>query len=90
MWISISQSNGRAKITIEDNGVGFGERVLTLMQEPFYTTRSSGDGMGLGLSITSAIVKEHKGLLSAESKPDGGAIFVVDLPIASKTDWNSQ
>lgn len=82
--ISVTRSNNSALIIVEDNGVGFDDRDLLQMQEPFHTTRSSGDGMGLGLSITAAIIKEHNGSFSAEDKQDGGAIFIVELPIAPK------
>ncbi len=81
--ISVDQSGGRVRITVEDNGTGFGDQDLLQMQEPFHTTRSSGDGMGLGLSIASAIIKEHDGVLSAHNRPEGGAAFIISLPVAS-------
>ncbi|MGB7431166.1 MAG: ATP-binding protein [Ahrensia sp.] len=80
--VSVTRTGSYAKIAVDDNGVGLGGCELGQMQEPFYTTRSSGDGMGLGLSITAAIIKEHNGTLSAADKRDGGAVFVVDLPIS--------
>lgn len=82
--VSATRTGSYARIAVEDNGVGLGGRELGQMQEPFYTTRSSGDGMGLGLAITASIIKEHDGALAAHDKPGGGAVFVVELP-ASKT-----
>ena len=73
-------SDTRAWFTIRDSGHGLGDTTLATLQEPFVTTRESGRGMGLGLAISSNIVAEHDGHLTAENAPDGGAIFKVDLP----------
>lgn len=81
--IVVSQSEGLATLAVFDDGVGFGDRGLSQMQEPFFTTRASGDGMGLGLSIASSIVKEHNGELSAENRAEGGAVFAITIPVAS-------
>jgi len=88
--IKLSRSNNTAVVSIEDNGTGFGERELSQLQEPFHTTRSSGDGMGLGLSISAAIIKEHGGSLFAENRPEGGAIFSINLPIASDNESDTK
>jgi len=81
--ITIGEENGRALISVEDTGTGFGDRDLKQLQEPFHTTRASGDGMGLGLSISAAIIKEHNGELIAKNLNDGGARFVVSLPLSN-------
>ncbi len=86
LTISVSRSEDEVAIAVEDNGSGFGERQLNQLQEPFHTTRASGDGMGLGLSIASGIIKEHDGTLSAQSLPGGGAVFTIHLPIAPPID----
>lgn len=82
--ISLSRSDGVAVVSVADEGVGFGDRGLSQLQEPFHTTRASGDGMGLGLSIAASIVKEHNGELRAENRPKGGAVFSIRLPVAEK------
>lgn len=84
--ISITHLNGQAVLAVEDNGAGFGKRELSQLQEPFHTTRASGDGMGLGLSISTEIIKEHDGSLTAQNVPGGGAKFSVHLPVISGTD----
>lgn len=89
LTVTATQSQGQALIAVEDDGIGLGGRELGQMQEPFYTTRSSGDGMGLGLSITAAIIKEHNGTFAATDKPDGGAIFTVQLPLAEQMPDNA-
>lgn len=81
--ITAFENEGRAHIEVADNGSGFGARNLEIMQEPFHTTRASGDGMGLGLSISSAIISEHDGTLTAENIPEGGAKFRISLPLAT-------
>ena len=82
--VSIREDAGRAILRISDNGIGFGGRELQQMQEPFHTTRASGDGMGLGLSITAEIVKEHSGFLTAHQNEKGGADFEVSIPLAEE------
>ncbi len=79
--IAIGAEEGRALLSVQDNGSGFGDRELQRLQEPFHTTRASGDGMGLGLSIASAIIKEHDGHLFAENVKTGGAHFKISLPL---------
>jgi two-component system sensor histidine kinase HupT/HoxJ len=52
--------------------------------DPFFTTKEVGQGTGLGLAITYGIVQEHGGTITASNAADGGAIFEVELPIASE------
>lgn len=66
--------------SIHDSGPGIPEELLDQIFEPFFTSKSAGEGTGLGLSIAAAIVRQHKGQLTAENHPDGGAIFTVVLP----------
>ncbi len=69
-------------LTVRDNGPGIGDKTIEDLQEPFHTTRASGEGMGLGLAISASIVADHNGRLSAEN--DGtGAVFTLTLPRAA-------
>ena len=68
-------------LEVRDNGHGLGESSLEDLKEPFHTTRASGNGMGLGLAISAAIVSEHGGEMIAENAKDGGAIFIVKIPL---------
>ncbi len=83
--IAIKQKNNRALLSVRDTGTGFGDRKVEQLQEPFHTTRASGDGMGLGLSISAAIIKEHGGELVAQNLDQGGARFAVSLPLSNKS-----
>ncbi|SFS11834.1 sensor histidine kinase [Yoonia litorea] len=65
-------------LTIRDNGPGIEN--LDELFEPFYTTKQPGDGVGLGLAISSGIVNDLGGRLTARNAADGGAIFEVQLP----------
>lgn len=69
-------------LVVEDTGPGLEGQSLETLQEPFHTTRASGEGMGLGLSISAGIVREHQGRMMAEVGAEGGARLVVELPLA--------
>ena len=51
--------------------------------EPFFTTKQTGEGLGLGLAISRAIVEELGGTLSFSAGPTGGSVFTVTLPAAT-------
>ncbi|WP_457647032.1 sensor histidine kinase [Profundibacter sp.] len=68
-----------ALLTIRDNGAGIED--LDSLFEPFYTTKQAGDGVGLGLAISSGIVNDLGGRLTARNAAVGGAVFEVQLPI---------
>ena len=63
-----------------DTGHGLGRQSLDDLREPFATTRESGKGMGLGLTISAGIVSDHDGVLSAENRAGGGAVFRAEFP----------
>lgn len=69
-------------LTVRDNGDGIEN--LDELFEPFYTTKSPGDGVGLGLAISSGIVKDLGGRLTARNAVAGGAVFEIQLPILEK------
>ena len=68
-----------AVLTVRDNGTGIED--LENLFEPFYTTKRPGDGVGLGLAISSGIVTDLGGRLSARNARGGGAVFEVRLPL---------
>ena len=69
-------------ITIDDNGSGIAEPILTKVFDPFFTTKPVGKGTGLGLWISYGIVRDHGGSLDAANRPSGGARFTLRLPAA--------
>lgn len=68
-----------ASLTVRDNGTGIEE--LESLFEPFYTTKQPGDGVGLGLAISSGIVNDLGGRLIARNARERGAVFEMQLPI---------
>ncbi|WP_051711402.1 sensor histidine kinase [Andreprevotia chitinilytica] len=81
--IRASIDNGQARITVRDYGAGIPAEVLPRLFEPFHTTKPVGKGLGLGLTISLTIVQSFAGTLTAENAPDGGAVFILTLPIAT-------
>ena len=75
--------NGRVTVTVTDTGVGIGESVKDRIFEAFFTTKQMGEGMGLGLSITSGIVGDYGGELAIDSEEGKGATFTLSFPEAS-------
>ena len=74
-------------LSVRDNGPGIDD--LDLLFEPFHTTKEPGDGVGLGLAISSGIVADLGGRLIARNASDGGAVFEVKLPIFDENKVNS-
>lgn len=81
--IKLWQEDREAHLSVRDNGRGFSSDEETLF-EPFKSDRPSGEGMGLGLSISYSIVKDHEGALRAVDEPSGGANFTFVLPISDR------
>jgi len=79
--IRTQPSPGALRIAIADNGPGIPRHLLQRVFDPFFTTKTVGKGTGLGLSICYGIVREHGGRIWAESEPEQGATFVIELPV---------
>ncbi|HKW40359.1 MAG TPA: ATP-binding protein [Gemmatimonadales bacterium] len=76
-------TDDRVRLRVADSGPGIADDVLPHLFTPFFTTKEPGQGTGLGLSITFSIVEAHGGRITVERPPEGGAAFLVDLPIAA-------
>lgn len=73
--------NDAVEITISDNGNGIPKQIINKIFQPFYTTKPTGEGTGLGLSMAYDIItKEHNGTIKAESKEGEGSRFIIQLP----------
>lgn len=70
-------------IKVRDSGVGMEEKMLKQVFEPFFSTKETGKGIGLGLTVVHDIVKEYKGGISVSSRPGEGTCFNVYLPASS-------
>ena len=67
-------------ISVSDTGEGMPAEVLNHIFEPFFSTKSLGQGTGLGLSQVYGIIKQHEGFIDVQSKPDEGTSFMIYLP----------
>ncbi len=68
-------------ISVKDNGNGIPQKVLDKIFQPFFTTKPTGQGTGLGLSLSYDIVKAHGGEIKVETKEGEGAEFIIQLPL---------
>ena len=70
------------EIRVQDNGTGIPDNIKEKIFQPFFTTKPTGEGTGLGLSLSYDIVtKGHNGTIEVESVEGEGATFIVKLPI---------
>jgi signal transduction histidine kinase len=79
--ISTKWLNGKISIAVKDNGNGIPESIKEKIFQPFFTTKPTGQGTGLGLSLSYDIVKVHGGKLELEAQSNVGCIFTIKLPI---------
>ena len=68
-------------ITVKDNGAGIPENINDKIFQPFFTTKPTGSGTGLGLSLSYDIVKGHGGEIKVQSEEKKGAEFIIILPL---------
>jgi len=85
----VAESN-RVLIRVKDTGYGIEKQHLTSIFDPFFTTKPTGEGTGLGLSVSYGIIKSHGGDIFVDSEPGTGSRFTVVLPVFSQNMGNSQ
>jgi signal transduction histidine kinase len=74
--------NGQIVIKVKDNGVGMPEHIKDKIMQPFFTTKPTGEGTGLGLSLTyDMVVKGHGGTIQVNSVEGKGSEFIIQLPV---------
>lgn len=87
--VSLSRVNGlltaapareEYAFSVSDSGPGIAPAIMSLVFDPFFSTRPNGKGAGLGLFIAKRIVEQHHGRITAENNLNGGATFTVVLP----------
>jgi two-component system NtrC family sensor kinase len=79
--VQTKKINEKVEIMVKDNGNGISQKVLDKIFQPFFTTKPTGQGTGLGLSLSYDIIKAHGGEIKVETKEGGGSEFIIQLPI---------
>ena len=77
--ISTAKHNGKIEIKVKDNGNGIPQQILDKIFQPFFTTKPTGQGTGLGLSLAYDIIKAHYGEIKVESRQGEGTTFLILL-----------
>ena len=80
--ISTKKTADKVEIEVSDNGNGIPQNIVDKIFQPFFTTKPTGQGTGLGLSLSYDIVKAHGGELKVETKEGEGSTFIIQLPVA--------
>ncbi len=83
LQIKAHRQDQDAVLEFSDHGPGIQEPLRVF--DPFYTTKPVGKGTGLGLSVAYGVIIDHDGQITCQNKPEGGALFVVRLPIAAES-----
>jgi signal transduction histidine kinase len=82
VWLSTRKVGDKVLISVKDNGPGIPQKVLEKIFQPFFTTKPTGQGTGLGLSLSYDIVKAHGGELKVETKVGIGSEFTIKIPVS--------
>jgi two-component system C4-dicarboxylate transport sensor histidine kinase DctB len=83
IWISVQQQDQHLELLLRDNGAGFSAESLARAREPFFTTKTSAQGLGLGLAICDSLIRALDGELLLANHPAGGALITLRLRLAS-------
>ncbi|MDP3545055.1 MAG: PAS domain S-box protein [Phreatobacter sp.] len=81
--ISTRRKNGHVRLVVSDNGHGVPDAIAGRIFEPYFTTKPSGVGTGIGLSICKTVVESHGGSIGLDRSEEGGARFTVLIPVAA-------
>jgi two-component system, NtrC family, sensor kinase len=79
--VSTKKLNSKIAISVKDNGSGIPQNVIDKIFQPFFTTKPTGQGTGLGLSLSYDIVKAHRGEIKVTTKENEGSEFLIELPL---------
>jgi len=79
--VSSKKIGDKVILTVKDNGNGIPQKVIDKIFQPFFTTKPTGEGTGLGLSLSYDIIKAHGGEIKVETKEGEGSEFIIQLPL---------
>ena len=81
IWVNTKKMDDKVLISVRDNGPGIPQKIVDKIFQPFFTTKPTGQGTGLGLSLSYDIVKAHGGEIKVNTMEGEGSEFVIQLPI---------
>ena len=81
VWVSTKKVGDKVLISVRDNGPGIPQKVVDKIFQPFFTTKPTGQGTGLGLSLSYDIIKAHGGEIKVETKEGEGSEFLISLTV---------
>ena len=79
--VQTKKLNHILEIRVSDNGNGIPQNIIDKIFQPFFTTKPTGEGTGLGLSLSYDIIKAHGGEIQVETKEGEGSEFIIQLPV---------
>ena len=79
--VPLWRGQGEVLVSVKDDGSGIPEHIREKIFQPFFTTKPTGQGTGLGLSLSYDIVKAHGGEIQVETEESGGSTFNIRLPM---------
>ena len=81
LTLHTSASDDWLKVEVRDTGYGISQENMGKLFTPFFTTKESGKGVGLGLAIAHGIIQRHRGRIEVQSKEGKGTTFIIYLPV---------
>ena len=81
VWVKTKKENNKILISVRDSGPGISPSILDKIFQPFFTTKLTGQGTGLGLSLAYDIIKAHGGEIKVQTKEGEGSEFIIQLPV---------
>ena len=84
--VSSRKDNGMVVIRVADNGNGISQKIVEKIFQPFFTTKPTGQGTGLGLSLAYDIIKAHGGEIKVQTKEGAGSEFIIQLPLSKTSE----
>ena len=90
VWLATQRHEDHIEVRIRDNGGGMPPEVVEKIFNPFFTTKPTGQGTGLGLAMCSDIVRQHGGNIRVEVEKCEGTAMIIDLPLVPPSDTAEQ
>ena len=82
--VQTKRTNDKLVLSVNDNGNGIPKKVVDKIFQPFFTTKPTGQGTGLGLSLSYDVIKAHGGEIKVNTRENEGSEFIIDLPLHTR------